>query len=811
MQFLNFIKTFFRTIIRHSGYSLITLLGLSIGMAMSLLVLIYVYYETNYDSQWSNSENIFRTYSYGQIGGDVIRSAVTPLPLSELLERQQGVVMVTKLTPGNKALVSSTSLKSMESGFHFADKNFFKVFDLPFIYGDRLNALADSNSVVVTISTANRFFGKRNPIGEKLWLEDGLEYVVSGVVQDVPSNSHLKFDFIANWLLKESFLKNNPDLSQSAMLDNWLYLNSYVYFELENNSDALRVLEELSSKAVEKVDMQISTSFSPAEEASRSIFLNFGIKNIQDIHLYSDLDNEMSPVVNKGYIMIFTFIAFLILVITAVNFMNLTTAKAARRYKEVAVRKYFGAGRRYLVYQFLTEAVVYSFIALFVALVLVELLLPGINRVFNLSMSSEGFILQPDIVWVLVITMLLGILSGSYPAMFFSGLKPHLAINGAMKVKKWGLVIRGLTVSMQVMLSMCLLVLSMGMYSQLRFLEMEPHGFDAHDAITLEWGSMNDQVVDKFTEELELSKTIKSFGVAEYAPGDEASVISFREYGDSSNVVLLAVNYVDSGYFNAMGAEFIEGRVWKSEDEVNTSEVVINHAAAELLGYYENKDMTLELVGGRNDDEPYLFKVSGVIKDIYFAGVNEDARAMVFFRENSTNTAQHMIIRFNSGSLSEGVEIVRSIWLAEIPDRAMNIKYLSDIKDDFYSEDRRFGKIAFMFSALALVLTIFGKIGLAAFVVQYYRKNIFIRKILAAPFVRLLFYSLRYYWFYVLSALVLALPVSAFLLRLWLSNFNEICKPTYLIYIFSLLILLTTSVVVAYLIGGREIKKGAHS
>jgi putative ABC transport system permease protein len=811
MRFLNFIKTFFRTILLHSGFSLLTLLGLSIGIAMSLLVLIYVYYESNYDRHWEESERIFRVYSYGEIGEEKIRSAVTPLPLSEVLRAQAGVTAVTRLVPGNRKLVSSDYQKSLESYFFYADSDFFEVFEMPFLLGEQENALKDSNSVVITYSAAQRLFGQRNPLGEKLTLENGIEYIVTAMVEDVPANSHLKFDFIGNWLQVESRMRKDRTLPQAGMLDNWLYLNSYTYFKSGETADPSEVLTRFSLDAIQKVDAQIDSSFNKAEQARGRIYLNFGIQPVHDIHLYSQVDNEMSPVANPDYISFFTSIAFFILLITAINFMNLTTAKASRRFKEVAVRKYFGAGRRFLVYQFLSEAVVYSFVALFVALVLVELLLPGFNSVFGIGMTSAGFIQQPDTIWILVITMLLGILSGSYPALFFSGLKPHLAINGVMKVRKWGVVMRGLLVSFQVILSICLIVLSLGMYEQWRFLENAAHGFDDKEAVVLEWGSMDHEGLNNFRDKLELLPDVNATGLAEYAPGDDPSVISFRSSADSSQVLLLAVNYVDSGFFDAMDVAFINGGLREAEAASDRAQVVINDAAARFLGFDKNEPLTLELVGGRSTGEPYRFSIAGVIENIAYAGVKESVRPMIFLQESSANRAEHLIVRFNSGTLGRGVEELKNVWTIEVPDRAVKLKYLSEIKADFYSEERRFAKIAAMFSMLALILTIFGKIGMAAFVVQYHQKNIFIRSMMAAPFIHLLEYGLRGYWVYILFGIVVALPVSSFFLHLWLSGFEQAYVPGWITYLIPILVLCFTSVLVAYFAGGREIKKEAYS
>mgnify|MGYP005812101601 CR=1 FL=1 len=718
MRIYNFIRAFIKNALINRTYSILTLSALSLGIAISLLMLMYVYFEVSYDRQWTNSERIYRAYSYGEFGNDSVNSSITPFVLYSVIEGKDGLDGYTRVLPGSRRLILGDDIRSMESGFCYADSSFFKVFDLRFVAGSMAD-FCTPNAVVITESCAKRLFGARDPLGEKLQNDLGVEFIVTGIVEDIAETSHLKFDFIGNLANLEQFLRGRRDLSQSAILDNWLHLNSYTYVKLSSDSGE-ELLDDLIADAQARLDSSIAASGIAEREVSGRVRLHIGFQQVHEIHLFSELEDEIKPRVNPIYIKSFAAILLFVLLMTAVNFINLTMARASNRYKEVAVRKYFGAGKRYIVNQFMTEALIYSFIALFVALVLVEQLLPLFNSIFGIKMSSAGFIRQSDTIWILVLTMVLGISAGVYPAVFFSGLKPEVAIHGSMKMKRWGVILRGLLVSFQVALTLCLMVLSFGMQKQVEFLRSSYHGFEDQNAMILEAVSPDSSKLKQFADSLRVLDKVASVGAVRSLPGADPGLISFRVAGDSSRVLLLSDNYIGLSYFEALGVTLLSGRY---PDEVAFDEVVINDAAARFLGYKTGDSLKLELLGGLDSEESPIYTVVGVVHDISHIGLKTVDRPMIFIRDEGLTEANQLVIRFSEAYGQKAADAVTELWERVVSDVPVNLVSLKSVKDDFYKDDVRFAQMVTMFAIIAMLLTIFSLISMASFEVQVFRKN----------------------------------------------------------------------------------------
>ncbi len=806
MRIYNFIRAFIKNALINRTYSILTLSALSLGIAISLLMLMYVYFEVSYDRQWTNSERIYRAYSYGEFGNDSVNSSITPFVLYSVIEGKDGLDGYTRVLPGSRRLILGDDIRSMESGFCYADSSFFKVFDLRFVAGSMAD-FCTPNAVVITESCAKRLFGARDPLGEKLQNDLGVEFIVTGIVEDIAETSHLKFDFIGNLANLEQFLRGRRDLSQSAILDNWLHLNSYTYVKLSSDSGE-ELLDDLIADAQARLDSSIAASGIAEREVSGRVRLHIGFQQVHEIHLFSELEDEIKPRVNPIYIKSFAAILLFVLLMTAVNFINLTMARASNRYKEVAVRKYFGAGKRYIVNQFMTEALIYSFIALFVALVLVEQLLPLFNSIFGIKMSSAGFIRQSDTIWILVLTMVLGISAGVYPAVFFSGLKPEVAIHGSMKMKRWGVILRGLLVSFQVALTLCLMVLSFGMQKQVEFLRSSYHGFEDQNAMILEAVSPDSSKLKQFADSLRVLDKVASVGAVRSLPGADPGLISFRVAGDSSRVLLLSDNYIGLSYFEALGVTLLSGRY---PDEVAFDEVVINDAAARFLGYKTGDSLKLELLGGLDSEESPIYTVVGVVHDISHIGLKTVDRPMIFIRDEGLTEANQLVIRFSEAYGQKAADAVTELWERVVSDVPVNLVSLKSVKDDFYKDDVRFAQMVTMFAIIAMLLTIFSLISMASFEVQFFRKNLLIRKVMAAPFRSLLLYGLRSFALYLSIGIALAVPVSDFLLHLWLDSYLKSIQVSFLNIALPALFMLALSALAGYVTGNRELKRELYS
>lgn len=805
MRLTNFIKTLIRNIILHRGFSLISLLGLSVGIAMGLLVLIYVYYESNYDRYLPGYEQIHRIYSYGKIGEDSISSALTPRPIIGELKDLTGVEASTRFIMASRKIAESAYNKTMETSVYYADPQFFKVFPFRFLLGDPLTAMNDEDALVLTLSASQRLFGSRNPLGEKLTFDNGLNYRVSGVIADVPPNSHFSFDIIAAWQAAARMMDERE--ARGSMEKRWLYLNSITYCRLSPEVDPLEIAKQITESSREKIREELLQSFDEEYVYQDYVHLQFGISPIHEIYLHSQLSHEQKKGANPTYIFILMGIAFFILLVTAINFMNLTTAKPSRRFKEVAARRYFGASRLDLVYQFFTESIAYSFIALTMALVLVELLLPLFIRLFNIEMALQGFVKRPDLLWILIITLITGAIAGSYPALFFSGQNAVAITKGPVRVKKAGLIIRGILVVLQTGMAMTLITLTIAMYGQIHHLKKLPHGCDHSGVIVLERGTLQPEELDKMKLKLRELPNVIHTGEAYTLPGEEPNAFSFRSPQDSSIVIILDVNYVDAGFFHTLGVNLISGRLFTDADTADRSQIIVNETAARLLGYFDDDISHLELVRGRASGEIYRFSNIGIINDIHFESRKYQARPMVFMQKSPAVRTDFLLVKIDKNHQHEALNEIKTAWKSEFNENPVNHFPLSDRFNDYYSEEIRFARIATMFAILACILALIGTIGMVTFVLHYHQKNIEIKKAMAAPIEKILLDSFGGAIGFIFIGMLLAIPLSHFGISMWLSGFESAFKPSFLIYLFAMMLLTIVSILVMYLTGIREMKE----
>jgi putative ABC transport system permease protein len=791
----------------HRGFSLITLIGLSIGIAMGLLVLIYVNFEVGYDRYLPASERTYRLYSHGLIGDDEIQSALTPIPLYDIIREQPEVEYTTRLVPGIAKMIETAHGKSLEQRFYYADNSFFNVFEFDFVYGDVDSSLRNSNSVVITETTSRRLFGDKNSVGELISLENGLEFIVSGILADVPSNTHFSFDFIANWeKVAQNILENNEE-QYPDMFENWLYLNSYTYVRMRKEVDYANFSDFIGIESSSRIESQIYKTFGDENPYPENIRLNFDLQSIHDIHLNSKLDNELQKGVNPLYVFVFGGIAFIILLVTAINFMNLTTAKASNRFKEIAVRKVFSARRGDLIFQFLTESIVYSFLALFVALVMVELFLPTFNRLFDIGMNTGHILGSFNMFWVLFITLMVGVLSGSYPAVFFSGLKGFPDMKGNVRVGKAGLVIRGILVSVQISIAFFLLTITFGLYGQLQFLRSSSHGFKPSNVVVFDRGTSVSSALDTLIHNLQGSPGVDEIGVARYVPGEDFNIFSFKGTTDSSQVLLLGVNYVDAGFFPVMNAQLLSGRLFEASDTNDMSKVVINKTAAKILGYNEGSGSTVELIGGRSSSEIYVFHIIGVVEDVYFESMRHPVRPMVFIQQPASQRSGSVLIRYRESFNSDDLLHIMNLWEKHFGDQPLNYFSLSERLNSFYFEEHRFVRIAAVFSILAFVLALLGQIGMAAFVVNYHRRNMEIKRVLAASYPRLLIDTFGGFAFFIFFGVACAVPAAYTALSLWLSGFQNNTGIAVVWFLTPALLIAGSLFLIVWVVGMREIKE----
>ncbi len=807
MRFLNFISTFFRNITLNRTISLLTLLGLSLGIAMSLLMIIYISYETNYDRHFPDSENIYRIYSYGNIGEDSIKSALSPIPLSEELQHLQGIQNATRLTPATSKIISSSSMKSLESFFFYADSNFFKVFEVPFLLGIPDTVFSCKNYAVITLSAAQRLFGQENPIGNSISIDNDLEYIISGVISDIPSNTHFNIDILGNWSLLEKKILSDSKDDTATIINNWLHLNSYTYYRTDSDISNSDLSDNISEFTDEIIKAQISKTFGNNDNFEDKVSLNFASQPIHDIHLHSHLDYEILQTANPHYIKLFTWIAILVLIVTTINFMHLSTAKSFVRFKEISMRKIYFSRRQDIAIQLITEAILYSFMALLIALVLVELLFPLFTYLFDINISSYSFLDHPDLISLFLIALIVGILSGSYPAIFYSSLKPISILQGNIRIKKNSLFFRGIMVTIQVGLFISLISVTIIINRQYNFLIKSDHGFNTENLLVIERGfaTMEEQKV--FKDTLLHNIPIQHAGIIQHIPGEEPGMISFKKDDPNEGVMLLAINYADSDFFKTMGVDFLHGRSFNESDTANPSNIIINESAARLIAYDTAGAGRIELIGGRDNTTIHKYEIIGVINDIHFESMKAPVRPMVYMQLDQSSMSGHIIINTGNIPSAEILSKIQELLNDHFQANIIPPYPMEKIREGFYSDEKKFARLGLIFTILTYSLALLSQIGMATFLLHYHQKRNYIKKTYFASTFRLITGTFKFSGLFILTAILISLPLSILTTQIWLSEFHSILRPTIIYYLIPILITISTFCLTVFIIGNRAFKK----
>ncbi|TAJ12169.1 ABC transporter permease [Marinilabiliaceae bacterium JC017] len=769
MFLYHYIKVALRSIYKHKRYALLNIIGLSVGVTLSVVVLLFVKFELNYDTWFSNSEDIYRVTSKGKIGINQINGASTPLPLLQVMEAIPAVEKGTKIIPGSNKLVSYEQKKFNEDGFFFGDSSFFNVFDLNFISGNPSEALNGPGKVVLTVGTAKRYFGYQNPIG-KIINREGIELEVTGVCEPMPDASHFHFDFMGSLSTIDVIFKRDTALLNDWK-ENWLALNCYTYVRLLPGAVPFDIEKSINQEKEKYLLPQINEILKEEDFLNQEILLDFFLQPLQDIHLYSDLDHELEPTSKPIYISIFIFVAGFILLLTCVNSVNLTTARSNRRFKEVAVRKILGAERRYLIIQFFVEAFVISLLAMFIGLVLVELLLPVFNQLFQIKLQVSQIKDIEDIGYVLVLTFLVSIFSGSYPAFFFSGLKPGQIFKGNFRMSRSGLVVRGLILTSQVMVMLFLLIVAAGMLWQVRYIQKADVGFDKEHLLVLERGYAVGKNLDAFKGELNDIEGVENVAVSMSLPGDEYYQVSFRYRGGESDrkVFLLPVNYVDGDYFETLGLKLKKGK-FLSGNCKDSLGIVLNVQALEELGIKKPLGERLEIIGMKASDG-WEVSLSGVVDDFHFESFNVPIKPLVIMLLGKKTHFNYILVRY-APQVNDGLsgEIER-VWDKYSNGEPLESFELKDRISSLYEEEFRVLKIISVFAVLSIFLTFLGVISLVAFITEYNGRQYSIKKIIGAAKQDIMMDVLRVFGGYLILGILLAIPLSYLALQGWLSSF----------------------------------------
>jgi len=745
----NYLTVAVRNVLRQKGYSFINICGLALGIAFCVLVLLYVRDELSYDRFFEKADRIFRVNATSQNPeGDFYRTVIPPPAAPALREAFPEVEVVTRLAARSRVVLRVGEQAYQEDRFFLADASFFEVFSFSFLQGDAQTALTEPGSLVLTESMARKYFGDANPLGQVITFENEIELTVAAVIEDVPSNSHLTFDFPATL--------ETPGLGRAGWLNNWGSSSTMTYVLVR--PDALP--EVLEAKLPRFVDTNMASSLDDNETYTLSL------QALSRIHLYPHRPAEQVwGASNLRYVYLFSILSLLILLIAGINYINLATARALKRAREVGVRKVLGANRQQLVRQFLGESSLLVGAAIIMTVLLVGLSLPFFNTLTGKAISTTALADPALLMGLLGIWVLVSLIAGSYPAFYVAAFRPADVIRG--KARGWGrsTLQRNSLVVVQFTAAILMIVGTLVVQQQLTFMRHKSLGYDAEQVLVV---PLRDQAVLQSTAVLKQEwLTIPGVRAVTFSSGVPNAVgwHSTARWEGAAEEEALEVNHImiDFGFMETFGFEVIAGRGFnRAFPGDSTAAYVLNEAAAEAIGWAEpvGKKFT---IGDREG------LVIGVVKDFHYESLRQPIGPLVLhFGDQLYRMAS---LKIQPGQVPGTLKAVAATLQRFATDRPFEYYFLDETFDELYRTEARFGQITTHLTVLALILACLGLLGLTASVVENRTKEIGVRKVLGASIPNLVVLLTSEFTRLVLIAFIIAAPLAYFAARRWLESF----------------------------------------
>jgi putative ABC transport system permease protein len=757
--------TSYRSLIRKPGFALINIIGLAIGLAACMLILLYISDELSYDKFHSNSDRIYRVYNKSLIGNNPFEGSYTPSPLAEtLLAEYPEIEQVSRLWNRPQRSMRAGESTFIEDKFFFADSSFFSLFDFELLEGDPKNVLKHPGTIVLSEKIAQKYFGNSSPIGKTITENNDNTYTITGIMRDAPSNSHVKPELIASFV-SDPFHNNN----------NWFSQSPQTYILLREDADP-QLLEDKIPAFVDKyIGPELIRILGISLEGFTKAGQSYGYKlqALEDIHLYSNIDGEYEANGNIQHVYIFSAIAIFILLIACINFMNLTTARAASRAKEVGIKKVLGGIRPQLIRQFIGESILLTAIAMVLALFIIELSLPAFNRLAEKNLSFLAFGIGQSALYIVAITVITGFIAGSYPAFFLSAYSPiktikrQFAKSGSQKNIK----LRSALVLFQFTISITLLIATVIIFMQMDYIQQKKMGFDSEQLLVIKHANGLGSSYKTFKNKLLKNPAILNAAYAIDLPGEgygsNAHLVKGRP---AEEIYVMQLTYVDPDYLETMGMEMSWGRFFSAENPTDTAKVIINEQAVQSLGLTDMASERLILQTG-TAEESSTHSILGVIKDFHFSSLHEKVQPIALYMLPEGGWANRLAVRIQAGKTREVIEFLEQSWNEMQTGHPFVYTFMDQTIAKLYQNDQKTRVIYTIFSILALFVASLGLFGLAAYTTESRTKEIGIRKVLGANERTIIFMLSRDFTKWVLFANVLAWPMAYILANQWLNNF----------------------------------------
>jgi putative ABC transport system permease protein len=759
----NLIKISIRNIKREKGYSLINILGLIMGISSCLFLVFYIIDELSYDNFHERGEHVYRVVTNITEVDNEFTWPVAQIPFAPTVNRDYPEVEAyARLSGTGRMMFEKGSERLYEEEFVYADSSTFELFTFKFIQGDPETCLYEPNSIVITRDIAIKYFDNTDVVGQTLVGED-ISYKVTGVIENIPKNTHINsIQAFISWSTLQDFRREG----------NWGNFGVLTYIYTPNLKDPTTFEEKLHA-VYDTYCAEIFEQF--------GIDFKYKLQNIKDIHLHSKIGSEAETGGDIAYVYIFSAVAFFILLIASINYMNLATARSMKRAREVGIRKVMGAYKGQIIIQFLTESIIFTLIALVISLIIVIALLPFYNELLEKSISID-FLLNPVIILsMLGIMIFVAFLSGSYPSLFLSSFKPVDVLKINSNSRGGNSLIRQVLVVLQFGISVTMIISTWIVYDQLNYLREKDLGFDKERIIRI--GLFTQDMRDRYEvlrNELKKSNAVFEIGSATTSPGYGIGKNLINVENDVGEMVERGIDLygIDYDYIPALGFEIVEGRNFSREVTSDTSQaVIVTQSMASRMNWDNAVGKKFQF--GTNEEDPFV-EVVGVVKDYHHRSLYDVIEPILFYLRIDN---QIVHIKLQGDNLNETLKEVGSAWKNVFPDRPLDYNFLDEEFAEQYRNDQRRGEVFSIFSILTIMIACLGLLGLASFTTEQRTKEIGIRKVVGAKISTIVFMISKDFLVLICISILLAVPVAYYFMDKWLHNFAYQAEIKYTTFI----------------------------
>lgn len=762
----NYFKIAWRNLLKNKGFTAINIIGLSLGIGCFIIISMFVIDELSYDRYNKKVDRIYRINSDIIFGGTEMNMAVSADPMGETLKNDYPEVeqYVRLYASSGSKLIKKGNEFIIEDAVSHADSTLFDVFTLPAIIGDTKTALNEPNTVVLTETSANRYFGSPEAaIGEMLETNDNEKtlYKVTAIIKDIPKNSHFHFDFF--------FSMDNVDYD----FGNYLSHNFHTYILLKEGTDYKKFNTNFK-EIIEKYLIPQATQFmniksmDDFEKAGNR--LEYSLYPLSDIHLRSSRNVELDANGNIQYVYIFSAAALFILLIACINFMNLTTARSSGRAKEVGIRKVLGTERTSLIWQFLTESTLIAIFALVISLIFVWLSLDWFNGMSGKEILISSLLSPKLLIFIIVLPFAVGLLAGIYPAFFLSSFQPITVLKGKLGTGHKKNTLRNFLVVFQFATSIILIVGTIVIYKQIDYIQSANVGFNKDQVVVVGNSGLPIEVRNSLKNEIEQLTEVKSASFAGYLPVESSSrsdtTFSTESVMTESNGFNMQYWNIDYDYLKTIGMQIKDGRDFSREFGSDSTALIVNETAAKLAGYDNPIGKKLYTNDGNNNVTAYT--IVGVVKNFNYDSLRENVGALCLrLGNNSWETAY----RFNTTDIGGLMSKIENKYKAAAPGMPFKYEFLDEAFENMYQQERRVGTVAFAFALLAIIIACLGLFGLATYIAEQRTKEIGIRRVLGASVSSIVGMLSKDFVKLVLLAFLIATPIAWWFMNKWLQDF----------------------------------------